>query len=83
MSAALDYTAAELAELELDYERARRRAGFERAEIRHTRNRRALDCGHTIPPRDPYRYYVAKLAEVVELIQVTQCDVCMRHGNHY
>jgi hypothetical protein len=51
---------------------------FERVELRHTRNRRALTCGHTIPPRDSYRYSVAKLRGIPGLVQTALCDCCMR-----
>lgn len=78
-----EYTSEEIEELERDFHRAQRRGEFERTEMRKTKNRRKLDCGHTIPPRDEYRYYVAKLYQVPGLVQVTMCDVCMRHGNHY
>lgn len=56
---------------------------FERAEIRHSSRLRDLACGHRIDCREPYRYYVAKLHGVDGLLQVTQCDFCMRSGNRY
>jgi hypothetical protein len=56
---------------------------FERAEIRRTSRRRNLSCGHAIDAREPYRYYVAKLIGIDGLLQVLQCDTCMRSGNRY
>ena len=53
---------------------------FERSELRRTRGRRELLCGCVIPPRDEYRYYVAKLYGVAGLVQTTACDPCSRYG---
>lgn len=51
---------------------------FQRAEHRRSSRRRELDCGCVIDAREPYRYYVAKVRELVGLVQQTDCDVCMR-----
>lgn len=75
-----DLTAAELEQLD------GRRDGtyaFHRSEIRATSRRRELDCGHTIDPRELYRYSVAKVIGIGPLQQVYECDFCMRSSHHY
>lgn len=71
------------AELERLGGRAVGTTAFHRAELRRTSRRRRLDCGHTIDAREPYRYSVAKINGVAELLQVAECDFCMRSGCHY
>lgn len=56
---------------------------FERAEVRKSSRRRDLQCGHIIDATEPYRYYVAKVIGIEPLLQVTECDFCMRVGTRY
>lgn len=71
------------AELERLYGDRTGRTAFERAEVRRSSRRRPLTCGHIIDATEPYRYYVAKLVNIAGLVQHTECDFCMRHGNRY
>jgi hypothetical protein len=67
----------------LRWERSQGTYEFYRAEMRHTRNDRTLDCHCRIPARMEYRYSVAKVKGVPGLIQVTTCDFHMRDNDKY
>lgn len=78
-----DYTQLTAAELErLGGDRLGEYA-FYRFELRRSSCRRELGCGCVIPPRDLYRYAVAKVVGVAQLQQTTECDFHMRSSNRY
>jgi hypothetical protein len=68
----------EAAQAALDRGAAAGRVAFYRAEIRHTKSERVLDCHCRIPPRMEYRYAVWKVVGVDGVMQSTTCDYHMR-----
>lgn len=56
---------------------------FYRYETRHSTSTRSRDCGHRIDPSEPYEYSVGKLYGDSVLVQIRDCDVCMRRGHRY
>lgn len=59
------------------------RVEFSRVDYRRTKRRRWLDCHCVIDPGEPYRYSVAKVVGIRELIQSELCDFHMREDSRY
>lgn len=74
------------AELDVEaWERKQTEPAFERTAKHATRLKRLLSpgCGHWIDGGELYRYYVAKLPEERELVQLYHCEPCAREDARY
>lgn len=56
---------------------------FHRVDLRRTRLKRRLDCGHVIDGSEPYRYVVWKLNADVRISQRLDCEPCARRDARY